>query len=139
WGVMGIKPETAKKIEENSVVLNNLSEFRYALIILSKLGGWEDPENEIRNVLSHENAHMNKAEELGLKGICYEILPYKDEEDNSLGIFYTSNSENHPTSWTLEKSIEVGIKINQAPEEYDSVFGMSDFDRKDAEKLDSVK
>ncbi len=102
---------------------------------LDELVYGERSQERIKGKMAHENAHMNAAETLGVEGKMYSIIPYS--ERGSLQGAYATVIEKYPDHWSLEKAIEVGIKINEAPETYDEQGKLSEFDRNEIERLKS--
>ena len=141
----------AENVLENfSVQLYSLPELRYGMEEITRLmfdNSFHTPESlnkimssdniikDIESDLAHENAHMNIAESLGVKGKMYLIIPYT--RWGGLSSSYMAVIEKFPDHWSLEKSIDVGIKMNEAPEVYDEQGKLSEFDKNEIEKLKS--
>ncbi len=117
------------KIENSGLIVKTLPEFRYALECL----GIYSPE-EIKDILSHENAHANKMESLGILCLGYEIIVFKKENGKG-GLMFITIADAPPADWDKNKKLEVHKKIANAPEEYESNHPLSSFDRATIHRL----
>jgi len=75
------------------------------------------------DTLSHENAHANKAEQLGATHIGYKFVLIKED-----GGFNVQPQANYyiPDEWNKEKQNAVNIEITKAPEEYGNKMSHGD-------------
>jgi hypothetical protein len=113
-------------ILKNSVIkVTTLSELK----LLLERANPEDKEWQIKT-LEHENAHANKAAELGVTDISYSLIAIKADNEISLTPFTDSFL---PPEWNDEKKLEVSMKILKAPDEYGDK--MSSYDNEKFEKL----
>ncbi len=111
--------EVMEKLEEagSLIELNDLTELRLAL---QEFGFAEE---QIRKILSHENAHANKAESLGANLWRYIIfLGMKNGEEMAL----PAAKPSHPVGWSEKKSNEVRKATILAPLEYEDSLSESD-------------
>ncbi len=121
------------KREKSGLIVKTLPEFRYALESL----GIYSPE-QVADILSHENAHANKMETLGVKFMGYEIVVFKKENGKG-GLMFIAISDEFPIDWDIEKKKGVHKKIANAPEEYESSHPLSSFDKAMIDRLSGVK
>ena len=105
--------------EHAKIHVKTLPEFK---MVLEKIGM---PYDNLIDTLEHENAHANKAEELGALHEKYAILciKYKD------GYGYIPQAGIYiPDEWTNEKQMHVKNKIISAPEEYGNYLSQDDLE-----------
>jgi len=107
-----------------TIHLTDLVSFRLAL---EKL---KFPEDELMDTLEHENAHSNKAGEIGALEEGYKIIAIKTPG----GYVYQPQVNLYiPDSWTIERQRQALKSIAQAPEEYGN--SLSPDDEKDLKNL----
>lgn len=109
-----------KLLDKATIAAENLHEYK---LILETIGLSEE---EIKDLLAHENAHANKAESLGAKHLSYKISIMVDRDNHYL---YQPFSHLHiPEEWSEEKVKDAWIKIAKAPEEYGNKMSSSDIE-----------
>jgi hypothetical protein len=109
-----------KLLDKSTIEAENLHEYK---LILETIGLSED---EIKDLLAHENAHANKAESLGAKHLSYKITIMIDKNNNYL---YQPFSHIYiPEEWSDEKVKDTWVKIAKAPEEYGNKMSSSDIE-----------
>lgn len=111
---LSLDDSNKEKIEEllakSSVSAENLYDFKLVL------NAFELPKEQIDDILSHENAHANKAESIGVKHLDYGITIFKK---NMGGYEYQAYTSLHiPKEWGEDKVRDVWEKISSAPDEY---------------------
>jgi hypothetical protein len=107
-----------KEFDAGTITADSLVEFR---IILDKIVALKIVENfgkkEAEEAIAHENAHGNKAEELGAKHHGYVVhFMKKQEKDYTETVFAAVTSM--PKEWNSRKKRIVLSKITEAPEFY---------------------
>lgn len=110
-----------ERLDEASITVDTLPEARR---IMEMIGFSND---SLIDTLSHENAHANKAMQLGANFGGYKFLIIKDVDGGYLVNPMAETSI--PEDWSDEKREEVDTKIIGAPYEYGN--RMSDGDRKE--------
>ena len=106
------------KMNKASIEVETLTEARRVMGILGF-----DP-HSIIDTLSHENAHGNKAEELGAKHLGYKFVLIKSANG---GFLVQPQAMTYiPDEWDKEKQNDTEMKILQAPEEYGNEMSQSD-------------
>lgn len=114
------KEKIDKLLNKSTIEAENLYEYK---LILEAIGLSED---EIKDLLAHENAHANKAESLGAKHLSYKITIMIDKNNNYL---YQPFSHIYiPEEWSDEKVKDTWVKIIKAPEEYGNKMSSSDIE-----------
>lgn len=100
------------RIDSATVRTNNLGDFQFAMEEF-----WE-PEHAL-NVLAHENAHVNKAQSLGVKTHGYKLTFIKREDGKlfiqptaTIDIFGGSNEEKRKTKEILLAPLEYGNRLS---------------------------
>ncbi len=112
--------ETAK----SRIDLGFLHEYKYALEKLNY------PKEMLIKIISHENAHANKGESLGVEHQKYSIVIFNDK--GILGVRqFTQNK--YPDGWSMEEIESAAEKIALAPETYEKQE-LSDGDKKIAKR-----
>lgn len=111
-----------EKNEGSCLIVDNLAELQYALEYLNMF-----TQQEITNIVSHENAHANKMESLGINCRGYGIVVFKRKDGKDWPMI-TTIPDDFPTDWDIEKKREVHKKIAEAPAEYESNYPPSSFD-----------
>ncbi|MFH1608426.1 MAG: hypothetical protein ABH951_00200 [Patescibacteria group bacterium] len=110
-----------KKIEKSTLTMQTLPELRYALEVM-KLS-----KEVIEDTLAHENAHGNKADELGARHLGYKLTFAKSKNG---GICFFPMAElyipEEDEGWTKEKQKRVDEEITRAPEIYGNELSDSD-------------
>jgi len=96
----------------------NLQDYR---IFMEELGL---KEAEIKDIVVHEYAHADKANELGATFEGYQILLLKDE--NGWIIPAPRVKISYPEDWSHEKYVAVLKEITTAPEEYGNKLSPDD-------------
>lgn len=119
---LSLDKNNKEKIEEilakSSVSVESLYDYRLVLNAL------ELPKEEIDDILSHENAHANKAEVVGAKHLDYGITIMKN---NKGGYTYQPYSSLYiPKEWEEGKVRDAWEKIATAPEEYKNKMSKED-------------
>lgn len=105
-----------EEIKKHIVVVKTLPEYRMLLEKTANTATVED-------TLAHENAHLNKAESLGVPVEGYAIIVSKNEK----GFVYAPYAEyKMPTSWDQRRQIEANIQIANAPHEYGNRLSPTD-------------
>lgn len=89
------------------------------------------PSEELIDTLAHENAHGNKAEQLGAQHLGYKFVVI--EANGGYAIQPQANIY-IPDEWDKKKQNTVLSQITNAPEEYGNT--LSDGDRRDIADLD---
>lgn len=107
-----------KRMTEATIIIETLPEARRVMEIL----GFNN--NSLIDTLSHENAHGNKAEQLGAKHLGYKFCLIK--ADNGDFLIQPQASIDIPEDWEKKKQNEVLTKIIEAPEEYDNKISHGD-------------
>ena len=110
--------EFRKRMTEATIIVETLPEARRVMEIL----GFN--KNSLIDTLSHENAHGNKAEQLGAKHFGYKFCLIKT--DNGDFLIQPQASIEIPEDWEKGKQDEVLTKIIEAPEEYDNKMSKGD-------------
>ena len=110
------------KINEVGLLVQTLPEFRYALECLNIFSP-----HQITDIISHENAHANKAESLGVGFRGYKIIIFK-RADGKGSVKIMAGFDEMPVDWSREKKREVNKQISYAPEEYESKDPLSSGD-----------
>lgn len=101
------------KFEKTTIKLDSLPEFSYALEKISNL-----PKKLVQEVVAHENAHINKAEELGAKDVGYVIGVFK-HENGKIAIFPLAwHIFNKEKGYSKEEIRQISIQISEAPKIY---------------------
>lgn len=103
--------------EHAKIHVRTLPEFK---MLLEKIGMQGD---SLIDSLEHENAHANKAEELGARHEGYQVLCLRYK--NGFG-YIPQVSIYIPDRWSLHKQKEVSGKIINAPEEYGNSLSPDD-------------
>ena len=80
--------------------------------------------HQITDTLAHENAHGNKADELGAKHLGYKFLLI-NRDDGSF-IIKPRMSYRIPDEWDMDKKNEMQRKITQAPKDYGNELSKGD-------------
>jgi len=112
-------------LTDATVFVDTLTEARIAMEIL----GFD--EDSLVDTLSHENAHGNKAQQLGAKHDGYKFVLIRG---NNGGFRVQPQARVYiPDEWDKEKQNSVLLEIIKAPEEYGN--SVSDHDKHDLEKL----
>jgi hypothetical protein len=107
-------------LEHASVHVTNLQDYR---IVMEELGILEE---EIIDILEHENAHANKAEALGAYFEEYLLLLLDDGQG---GIIPCPRMKlSYPNDWSEEKCLEVEKQVTCAPEEYGNRLSPGDIE-----------
>lgn len=106
------------KMNNASIEVETLTEARRVMGIL----GFDA--HSIVDTLSHENAHGNKAEELGAKHLGYKFVLIKSV--NGGFIVQPQAMTYIPDEWSKEKQNDTEAKILSAPEEYGNEMSESD-------------
>ena len=109
--------ELEKKINEHTVLVKTLNEFRILLELI------EVTKLNVNDILEHENAHANKAESLGGTLDGYMLIVAKN---GNTYWYFPSLHWNIPISWDKIKKIKTMIKIANAPKEYGHMLSESD-------------
>lgn len=118
------------KVKEKKVRLDNLHELRF-LLELCKL-----PEDEIQDTISHENAHANKTDALGIKGVKntgYCVNLGKNDDDSYYALPMATSYIPFKYRFFRKKLKQIKKEIWSAPEEYGNK--MSDGDIENIKKL----
>ncbi|MFA5773085.1 MAG: hypothetical protein WC908_00200 [Candidatus Paceibacterota bacterium] len=124
-----LRGEIFSKLENATIKVNTLNEFRLALEKLKNLRIFKDfGEKQINELISHENAHANKAEELGAEHKSFKIVIIKNNE-NDYALSTTTAEIYIPEEWDAKKKREVLVQIFKAPEIYGG-SNMSSYDKK---------
>lgn len=112
------------KVEASKVLCNNLNDFKYAL----EYFGVDDP----IDLLAHENAHANKAEQLGVdfEGYYLKIMKCSDGHYHA-DIGADIDISGKEFSWSKDRQKEADIDITRAPYEYGNKMSADDIDRLD--------
>ncbi len=114
-----------EKLNESSIEVETLVELKRAMDLL-RVGS-----QSLVETIAHENAHGNKAEELGATHHGYHLLILKGNN----GEFYSIPKAilSFPDEWDINKKIAVKSKSLKAPEDYGRE--MSDDDKEEYKKL----
>lgn len=112
------KKEIEEELRKSTLFCKNLVEFRLALESLNI------SEKDIQDLLQHENAHGNKASELGANHESYNLTFLIDQEGREsfrpqVGIFI-------PDEWDKDRQKDVMKKIILAPEGQDNPLSAGD-------------
>lgn len=138
-----------KEILNSSAVANDLAEFQEVLRQIKEEYGQTDEWAE--NMLAHENAHANVAEQTGHPWVGYTTLFVKDENNSIVGIqpaYFTKSDRKWGKVETLIKRMEVTNAprvYDNAPSEYDDADLKKDgerlkvLERTDAEEVARVR
>lgn len=113
------------------VFLKTIPEFRYALECLNYY-----TEKKIDDLVSHENAHANKIESLGVPFSGYRIVSFINKDGKEEELFFAQRGD-YPEEWTRKEELEAGKAIAQAPEEYESNEPLSDGDKNKINRADN--
>ncbi len=118
--------ELDAKIKAATATFENINDFKYAL----QYFGVQDPIDD----LAHENAHANKAEQLGVKFEYYymRIFGTKDGRfiaDIGASIDTEKDAHGNERDWGRFEEKEADIDITRAPDEYGNKMSPSDIDR----------
>lgn len=112
--------EIIKLLEKGTISVETLFEFSLAM----KLLGISDKERQ--DYLSHENAHANKAESLGVQHLGYKIPLVKIGNE----LFFKPYTHiNMPNEWSDEKTKKTLRKILLAPNEYGNKMSPGDIEK----------
>jgi len=127
-GGEGLVKRFRLKIEEASVIVEYLEDFKILLRILGQ------SEDYVRNLVAHENAHANKAEELEGVFKGYRLVFFR-EENGTIGFQPFADAEPVDT-WDNSKKKEVMKEILLAP----LVYGdkLSPIDIQNIKRLDEL-
>lgn len=112
-----------QEILKSSAVANDLTEFRE--VLRQKREEYGQTNEWAENMLAHENAHANVAEQTGHPWVGYTTLFIKDENNRIVGIqpaYFTKSNRSWSKVETLIKRMAVtdGPRIyDSAPSEYD--------------------
>lgn len=110
-----------KEFEKTALFLETLPEFDYALNALNL------PGDTIKDVVEHENAHANKAEELKANEVKYGIgFMRKANGEKAILPFVYHKISGEKEGWSEERQKDANQKITQAPEEYGNKLSPSD-------------
>lgn len=125
---------TPENLAQATVVFKDLVSFDYALEVLYRTG--VDREY-LLETLKHENAHANKADQLGARHEDYKLVFLKDENGKiffapSAGIYIPEEDE----GWSKEKQKEVLREVLEAPDIYGD--SLSPGDERDLRNLDGI-
>lgn len=109
-------------VEKNEIVVSTIMEYRRLLELVSM------PEYRINEILSHENAHANVAqqsESIELKG--FTIFFFRDKS----GKLYIQPSISIDVDWSfpIKKLLNESIQISEAPLHYGDKLSADDTDR----------
>ena len=107
-----------QKMNDATVEVETLPEMRRVMGIL----GFDA--NSIVDIMSHENAHGNKAQQLGAQHLGYRFMIIKG--DNGGIIVQPQASLYIPDEWDAEKQKAVHLATLQAPDEYGNEMSESD-------------
>ncbi len=111
------KKEIKQIIKNATVFLKSLPEFQFALEQLDRI-----PEKTL-HTMAHENAHLNKAEELGAKPKGYKLIILR----NSKGKFVLQPKAVYTAGdWNEEEELDNKIEITRAPEDYGNILSSKD-------------
>jgi hypothetical protein len=91
--------------------------------------------NSIIDIMSHENAHGNKAEQLDAQHLGYRFMIIKG--DNGGIIVQPQASLYIPDEWDADKQKAVHLATLQAPDEYGNAI--SDSDKKSLDQINNSK
>lgn len=116
------------KFENLGVFVKTLPEFRYAVGCLGYYS-----EKKVEGLVSHENAHANKIESLGVEHVGYGIISFIDKNGKEEEYFFAKRGE-FPEEWTREEELVALKQMAQAPEEYESNQPLSDGDKDQIKK-----
>jgi hypothetical protein len=116
-----------QKVEEASIVVEYLKDFEILLRILGQ------SEDYIRNLLAHENAHANKAEELGGVFKGYRLVFFR--EDGKIRFQPFADAVPLDT-WDNSKKKEVMKEVLSAPLAYGDK--LSEVDIHNINRLDEL-
>lgn len=111
--------EISDMIKKATITVETISEFRLILKILAR------SDEEIQDILAHENAHANKTETLGVEHLGYNIIIIKKGDDY---LFQPFSEKCTPEEWSEEKKKEAAIQIVLAPEEYGNKLSSGDIE-----------
>lgn len=111
------------KFKEHGVFLKTLPELQYALRCLNYFD-----DKKIEGIVSHENAHANKIESLGIDFVGYRIISFITKDGREEETILAQRGD-YPTEWTRQEELEAFKSIAQAPEEYESKEPLSGGDK----------
>ena len=118
-----------EKIQSARIHAYNLNDFRYALEAAGA------SKQQVEFLVSHENAHANKAVQLGAQFEDYYFTIYSESNGElDLDVGATISIPEKGRTWTNEKRKETDIQITRAPDEYGNK--MSEDDKKRLDQLD---
>jgi hypothetical protein len=116
--------ELDAKVTRATVLCDNTNDFKYAL----EYFGVNDP----IDTLAHENAHANKAEQLGVEFEGYFLKMIKAPDGHYIvDIGAYCNMDNKEEEWSVMKQKEASIQIIRAPDEYGNKMSQDDIDKLD--------
>ncbi len=118
-----------QKMNDATVEVETLPEMRRVMGVL----GFDA--HSIVDIMSHENAHGNKAEQLGAQHLGYRFMIIKG--DNGGIIVQPQASLYIPDEWDAEKQKAVHLATLQAPDEYGNEI--SDSDKKSLDQINNKK
>lgn len=119
------------KFESFGVFVKTLPEFRYAVECLDYYN-----KKKVDDLVSHENAHANKTEFLGIEHVGYGIISLIDKNGKEEEVFFAKRGE-FPEEWTREEELRALKQIAGAPEEYESNEPLSSWDKDKINKDDT--
>lgn len=114
-----------EKIENATVIVSTIPEARRVMELLNF------KPDQVTHVLAHENAHANKAEELGGEHLGYEFILNRGSEGNIL--IHAQAKNKIPDGLSEEEEKIFKLKTLFAPEEYGNK--LSEADIRDIEEL----
>lgn len=122
-----IELDLKKRLDSSTLFLRTLPELAYALEAV------KFPKETKEDILAHENAHGNKADEVGAKHDGYKLVFIKDK--NGKLIFAPAAQITIPKNdvWAKERQAKTRIEITQAPEMHGNK--LSEQDKEDLRRL----
>jgi hypothetical protein len=118
--------ELDEEIKKHKIFIKTLVQFRMLMNMLGK------NYYRVNDVVTHENAHANKASSLGVVHEGYSVLVYKSKTDDGFS-YQPLVDRDIPRTFNDKEKVEVNLKIGFAPEEYGN--HLSDGDEEQIRKL----
>ncbi len=107
-----------ERLDQASIVVNTLYEARRAMELI----GFD--QDSLIDILSHENAHANKAMQVGANFGGYKFVLVKDMDGGLL--IHPMAVISLPEDWNYEKRRELESQIIRAPDEYGNKMSEGD-------------